>query len=210
MAEPKRVDSGAEGSPERSSRLYILLAVVLVIVIAIIGYLLVTLGIPALRGDDQPSATQSAVMTATPVPTFTPAPTKEPTNTPPPSPTPTSAPPVMADTDDPSFVYQSAGARPSTEWTGFFGQVSDTNGDPLGGVNVAVWYRDGQLAAPVATTDETGHYEIRLAEGPLAGTWTIQVLTEGLQPASNLFTFQTDEDTQQGIQQIQVLWAAAP
>jgi hypothetical protein len=210
MAKPKRVNTDAEGSPERNSRFYILLAVVLVIVIAIIGYLLVTWGIPALRGDNQPSATESAAMTATPVPTFTPPPTKEPTNTPPPSPTPTSAPPVMADTDDPAFAFQSAGARPSTEWTGFFGQVTDTNGDPLEGVRVVVWYRDGQLAAPVATTDETGYYEIRLAEAPLSGTWTIQVLTEDLQPASHLVTFETDEDTQQGIQQIQVLWTEAP
>jgi len=210
MAKPKQVNSGSEGSTERSSRFYILLAVVLVIVIAIIGYLLVTLGIPALRGDDQPSATQSAAMTATPVPTFTPGPTKEPTNTPPPSPAPTSEAPVMADTDDPAFVFESAGARPSTEWTGFFGQVSDVGGDPLEGVPVVVWYRDGQLAAPVATTDETGYYEIRLADAPLAGTWTIQVLTEDLQPASNLFTFETDQDTEQGIQQIQVLWAEAP
>jgi hypothetical protein len=210
MAEPKRVDSDAEGSTERSSRFYILLAVVLVIIIAIIGYLLVTLGIPALRGDDQPTATQSVALTATPVPTFTPPPTKEPTNTPPPSPTPSPEPPVMAETDDPAYVFESAGARPSTEWTGFFGQVSDTGGASLEGVHVVVWYRDGQLAAPVATTDETGYYEIRLADAPLAGTWTVQILTEDMQPASNLLTFETYEDTNQGIQQIQVLWTEAP
>jgi hypothetical protein len=210
VAKPKQVDSGSEGTTERSSRFYILLAVVLVIVIAIIGYLLLTVGIPALRGDDQPSATQPAGMTATAVPTFTPAPTKEPTNTPPPSPSPTLGAPVMADTDEPAFVFESAGARPSTEWTGFFGQVTDTGGNPLEGVPVVVWYRDGQLAAPVTRTDETGYYEFRLADAPLSGTWTIQVLTEDLQPASNLLTFQTDEDTEQGIQQIQVLWTEAP
>jgi hypothetical protein len=208
VSKSKQVGSGSEGPTDKSTRFYILLAVVLVIVIAVIAYLLVTLGIPALRGDDQPTAEPAA--TATPVPTFTPAATREPTNTPLPSPTATPAAPVMAEPESPIYVFESAGARPSVEWTGFFGQVTDASAAPVEGVLVAVWYRDGQLAAPLSETDETGYYEVRLADAPLAGIWTIQLLTEDLQPASVLLTFETNEDTEQGIQQIQVLWTEAP
>ncbi|MGC9334523.1 MAG: hypothetical protein ACP5JJ_10270, partial [Anaerolineae bacterium] len=185
---------------------YVLLAVVLVVVIVVIAYLLVTLGVPAFRGGEQPPASPSAATLATAVPTFTAPSTQAPTNTPPPSPVPTPGAPVMADTDDPSFAFESAGVRPSVEWTGFFGQVTDASGAPAQDVPVVVWYPDGQLAAPVSKTDASGYYEVRLSDTPLAGIWTIQILTEDLQPASSLFTFQTDEDTAQGIQQIQVLW----
>lgn len=207
MGKQKAVNSGPEGSAETSTRFYILLAVVLVVVIVVIAYLLVTFGIPALRGDEQPPATQPA--TATAVPTFTAAPSQAPTTTPP-SPAPTPANPVMADTADPAFVFDSAGARPSTEWTGFFGQVTDASGAPVQDVPVVVWYPHGQLAAPVSRTDASGYYEVRLADTPLGGVWTIQLLTEDLQPASNLFTFQTDEDSEQGIQQLQVIWRESP
>lgn len=147
---------------------------------------------------------------ATLAPTFTPGPTKEPTNTPPPTPSPTPAPPVMLDTDTPAFEFVSAGARPGVEWTGLFGQVVDSEGNPLPGIPLAVWYDDGTLAADIVRTDDQGNYEIRLADAPLAGTWSIQVLTEDGQPASKLFTFKTDEDTEAGIQQIQVLWQEIP
>jgi hypothetical protein len=40
--------------------------------------------------------------------------------------------------------------------------------------------------------------------------WTIQLLTEDGYPASKLFTFQTDENTETGIQQIQVMWREIP
>jgi hypothetical protein len=206
MGKRKPVDSGPAGSADTSTRFYMLLAIVLVVVIVVIAYLLVTLGIPAFRGEDQPSASPSAATMATAVPTFTALPTQEPTNTPPPSLVPTPGAPIMADTDDPSFAFESAGVRPSVEWTGFFGQITDASGTPAQDVPVVVWYPDGQLAAPVSKTDASGYYEVRLAETPLAGIWTIQILTEDLQPASNLFTFQTDEDTAQGIQQVQVLW----
>jgi hypothetical protein len=78
------------------------------------------------------------------------------------------------------------------------------------GVPVIVWYRDGQPASSPTPTDQDGNYEIVLADAPLAGTWTIQLLTEDGYPASKLFTFQTDEDTETGIQQIQVLWQQIP
>jgi hypothetical protein len=112
----------------------------------------------------------------------------------------------MQDTDTPAFTLESAGARPSVEWSGFFGQVLDGAGNPLAEVSVVVWYRDGQPAVPVVKTDQDGYYEIHLAEAPLAGTWTIQLLTDDNQPASKLFTFQTDDNTETGIQQIQVIW----
>ena len=116
----------------------------------------------------------------------------------------------MADTDDPLFDFESAGARPGVEWTGFFGQVSDSEGNPMSGVAVIIWYRDGQPASPVVETGEDGYYEIRLAEAPLAGFWSIQLLTDDNQPASKLFTFQTDENTETGVQQLQVLWKEIP
>ena len=199
----------AESPPRNPNRLYILIAAVLVIVIVAAVILLITEGLPALTGEKEPTAVTEAESTATPVPTFTPRPTKEPEATPPPPP-PTTAALTMQDTDTPAFGLDSAGARPSTEWSGFFGQVLDSAGNPLPGVSVVVWYRDGQPAAPVVKTDQGGLYEIRLADAPLAGAWTIQLLTDDNQPASKLFTFQTDDNTQTGVQQIQVVWKQIP
>ena len=200
--------NGGQGSPSRTpNRVYILIAAVLVVVIVVAIILLVTQVIPALKGEQEPTDVAEEEATSTPVPTFTPPPTSEPTDTPPP---PTASGPVMKDTDTPIFDFESAGARPSVEWTGFFGQVLDSVGTPLMGISVVVWYRDGQLASPVTQTNEDGYYEIHMAEAPLAGTWTIQVLTDDGEPASKLFTFQTDENTETGIQQIQVMWKQIP
>ena len=116
----------------------------------------------------------------------------------------------MSDTDTPRFGYDTAGARPAEEWTGFFGNVVDTAGSPVAGVPVIVWYRDGQPASEPVLTDLNGYYEIVLAQAPLAGMWTIQLLTEDGYPASKLFSFQTDENTETGIQQIQVMWREIP
>jgi hypothetical protein len=204
--------NGGQGSPSRNpNRRYILIAAILVVVIVVAIILLVTQALPALRGEPEPTevpteeATEEA--TSTPVPTFTPPPTPEPTDTPPP---PTASAPVMKDTDTPIFGFESAGARPSVQWTGFFGQVLDSAGDPMPGISVIVWYRDGQPASPVTQTNEDGYYEIHLAEAPLAGTWTIQLLEDDGEPASKLFTFETDENTETGIQQIQVMWKEIP
>jgi len=116
----------------------------------------------------------------------------------------------MGNTDTPLYDFVSAGARPGTDWTGFFGQVTDAQGNPLAGVPVVIWYPDGVLAAEVVHTDKDGKYEIHLADGALAGLWSIQVLTADMQPASKLQTFRTDDNTQTGIQQIQVLWQKVP
>jgi hypothetical protein len=204
MSDANEVNAG-----KSSVRLYILIAAVLVIIIVVAAVLLISWGLPALRGSEGATSTARDSM-ATLAPTFTPGPTKEPTNTPPPTPSPTPAPPVMLDTDTPAFEFVSAGARPGVEWTGLFGQVVDSEGNPLPGIPLAVWYDDGTLAADIVRTDDQGNYEIRLADAPLAGTWSIQVLTEDGQPASKLFTFKTDEDTEAGIQQIQVLWQEIP
>lgn len=199
------------GSSNNSTRRYILIAVVLVIVIVVAAILLVTWGIPALKGEaETPTAVTEVKPTATSVPTFTPGPTKAPTNTPVPSLTPKLEAPVMLDIDEPVFEFESAGARPGVEWTGFFGQVFDAEGDPLAGVSVIVWYRDGTAATDVVQTDETGYYEIHLADAPLTGVWSIQLLTDDWLPASKLFTFQTDENTETGVQQLQVLWKRVP
>jgi hypothetical protein len=209
VSEIKEVEMEPEGPAQNSTRRYIFIAALLLAVIVIFAILLVTWGIPALTAED-PTATP--IPTSTTVPTFTPGPTPEPTHTPPPSPVATLSAPVMADIDNPIYEFEGAGARPSVEWTGFFGQVLDAEGNPLAGVPVIVWYRDGQPASSPTLTDENGYYEIQLAESeaPLAGIWTIQVLTDDGQPASKLFTFQTDEDTQRGIQQIQVNWSKVP
>jgi hypothetical protein len=209
VSEINELEMGPEGPTQNSTRRYIIIAAILLVVIIVVAILLVTWGIPALTGED-PTATPEP--TATTVPTFTAGPTSEPTHTPLPSPAPTLSAPVMADTDEPIYEFDGAGARPSVEWTGFFGQVVDAEGNPLAGVPIIVWYRDGQPASSPTPTDENGYYEIHLAESgaPLAGTWTIQVLSDGGQPASKLFTFQTDEDTQRGIQQLQVNWKKLP
>jgi hypothetical protein len=112
----------------------------------------------------------------------------------------------MTNTDTPIFDFVSAGARPSTEWTGFFGQVTDAQGNPIPGVPLIVWSSRGVAASPVVRTDADGNYEIRVANGVLAGVWSIQVLTDDMQAASRLQTFRTDENTETGVQNIQVLW----
>jgi hypothetical protein len=210
-AETGRETSQPDPAPQGSSnRFYIIIAVVLVIVIIVIAVLLITQGLPALRGETDPTATTEVAATATPVPTFTPGPTKAPTNTPPPAPTATLEAPIMLDTDDPAFEFVSAGARPGVDWTGFFGQVLDAGEQPLPGISVIIWYRDGTPASDIVRTDDAGSYEIRLADAPLAGTWSIQILAEDWQPASKLFTFQTDENAETGVQQIQVIWKEIP
>lgn len=200
--------NGGQGSPSRHpNRIYILIAAILVVVIVVAIILLVTRALPALRGDQEPTEVAVEEATFTPVPTFTSPPTSEPTDTPPP---PTESAPMMKDTDTPIFDFVSAGARPSVQWTGFFGQVLDSTGSPLTGISVVIWYRDGQAASPITQTDEGGYYEIHLAEAPLAGIWTIQLLADDGEPASKLFTFETDENTETGIQQIQVMWKQLP
>jgi hypothetical protein len=202
-------ENGARGPSRGPVRLYILIAAVLVIIIVAAAILLVTQGLPALRGAREPTASSALQPTATLWATFTPRPTQPATATSEPTPLPTAA-PVMAAPQTALYVFQSAGARPGAEWTGFFGTVQDASGAPLAGVPLIVWYPDGQPASPAVETDEDGYYEIHLEDLPLAGTWTLQVLTEDGQPASELVTFQTDENTETGIQQIQVLWQRAP
>ena len=209
MSEIQPVDPGQQKPSEGSNRIYILAAAVLLVVIVVTTVLLITEGIPALLGEEEPTPTAEE-SAATQVATFTPGPAAEPTNTAIPTEAPTYPSPSMVDTDAPIYEYQSAGARPGEAWTGFFGQVLDTAGQPVEGVPVIVWYRDGQPASPPTLTDQDGNYEIILADAPLAGAWTIQLLTEDMQPASRLLTFDTDENTETGIQQIQVIWQQIP
>jgi hypothetical protein len=208
--EIKGLDTEQQKPSRNPNRIYIIVAVILLVVIAVATVLLITQGIPALLGEKEPTAAALVEPPATQVATFTPAPTKEPTHTPAPPALSTLPPLVMADTDTPAFDLDSAGARPGAEWTGFFGQVLDTAGNPMPGVPVMVWYRDGQPASSPTPTGPDGSYEIRLAEAPLAGIWTIQLLTADGSPASKLLTFQTDENTETGIQQIQVVWRQLP
>ena len=210
MNEIKELDSAPNKPSRNPNLLYIVLAAVLLLVIVVATVLLITQGIPALMGDREPTAAAEVEPSATPVATYTPAPTQESTHTPEPSPSAALSPPVMSDTDTPIFDFESAGARPGKEWTGFFGQVLDTAGNPVAGVPVIIWYRDGQPASETVQTDQDGYYEIVLADAPLTGMWTIQLLTGDGYPASKLFTFQTDEDTETGIQQIQVMWQEIP
>lgn len=209
MSELQEMTDGQKGPSRNSTRLYIIIAAVLIVVIVVVAILLITVGLPALKKSQEPTSV-AVQPSATPVPTFTPGPTKAPTDTPPPSPTSTPSDPYMGDTDNPLYQFESAGARPGADWTGFFGYVVDAQGNPLPDVSLIIWYRDGQPASPVVKTDESGYYEIRLADAPLAGTWSIQVLTDDNLAASKLFTFQTDTDVQAGIQQIQVLWKQIP
>jgi hypothetical protein len=194
-----------------------LVAVALVIVIVVAIILLVTQGLPALREEDAPFAATAGEPTPTPVPTFTAGPTLEPTDTPPPAPTEAWPSFVMTDTYSVYFSFESAGARPGSEWTGFFGQVFDAQSNPLPGVPLIVLYADGTPAelvgvptSPIVKTDATGSYEMRLADGPFAGTWNILVLTDEGYPASEIYTFMTDENTETGIQQIQIIWKQVP
>jgi len=198
MSETVEADSSPSGSSSGSPWLYMILAVVLIAVIIVVGAVLIKTVLPGLKDSQQPTVAPTPTLALT----FTPASTSAPTSTPPAL--------AMRDTDTPRFDFESAGARPGEEWTGFFGQVLDAQGEPVAGVGVVVWYRNGTLASEVAHTDESGCYEIRLAEAPLEGSWSIQLLTDDRQPASKLFTFNTDDDVTTGIQQIQVIWKEIP
>ncbi|MGQ9600571.1 MAG: carboxypeptidase-like regulatory domain-containing protein [Anaerolineae bacterium] len=208
MSEVQELGTGPNKPSGDSIRWYLLLAGVLLVLIVVVGALLISKGIPALREEKEPvvlSPTEPPIALA---PTFTSA-VSQASPLPPTEPPSTLPAPVMGDPAIPLFDFDSAGARPGVEWTGFFGQVFDAAGKPMPGVSLIVW-QEGRAASPVVQTDDHGYYEIHLADEPLAGSWTIQVLTEDWQPASRLFTFNTDINTQTGIQQIQVLWKQIP
>jgi hypothetical protein len=215
VSETGATSDGERGPSRNPTVLYIIVAALLVVIIVIAAYFLITKGLPALKGGSEPTAVAAGPATSTPVPTFTPGPTRSPTNTPPPAPSPTLAVPAMLDTNTPLFELKSAGGRPSTEWTGFFGQVLDAQGNPLAGVPLILWYsepegRPAELVhapdSPIVRTAADGSFEMRLADAPYGGTWSIQVLTDDGGPASKLFTFQTSDNPQAGFQQIQVIW----
>lgn len=210
---------GLAGLWQGSTRWYVVIAAVLFVVIVVAAVLLLTQGLPALRGEPTAVAQPETESAPTTVPTFTPGPTRPPTDTPPPAATPTMQPPVMIDPAEPLFDLQAAGGRPSTEWTGFFGQVLDASGSPLAGVPLILWNTDaegipvelvGAPDSPVVRTAPDGSYEMRVAQVPYRGIWTIQVLTAEGEGASKLFTFETSNDPDQGFQQIQVNWQQIP
>lgn len=216
MSDNEVTSGGGAAPPRNPTVLYIIVAALLVVIIVIAAYLLITKGLPALRGSEEPTA---LAVEDTPVATFTPRPTQPPTNTPLPVASPTLELPVMQDTDAPLFDLQSAGGRPSTEWTGFFGQVLDAQGSPLADVPLVIWYAEaeGRVAelvnspdSPVVRTGSDGSYEMQLADVPFGGTWSIQVLAADYGPASKLFTFETSGDPANGFQQIQVIWQELP
>ncbi|HSJ56139.1 MAG TPA: hypothetical protein VLC95_03110 [Anaerolineae bacterium] len=196
--------------PRGTNRRYIIIAALLLVIILVAAILLLVVALPRLRGDAEATDVPTIASSPTIVPTFTAAPatatTRPPTPTLVPSATAGAPELVMRDTDTPVYQFASAGARPSSDWTGFFGQVLDTADNPVAGVFVVVWYPDGQPAADPVETGTDGSYEIRVAEAPYEGDWSVQVLTGEYEPASKLVTFRTDEDTEQGIQQIQVIW----
>ena len=208
MSEVQELGTGPTEPSGNSIRWYLLLAGALLLLIVVVGALLISKGIPALIGEKEPVALSPTEPPVTLVPTFTPESVQPPAVLPT-EPPPTRSAPVMSEPVTPLFDFDSAGARPGVEWTGFFGQVFDATGRPMPGIWLIVW-QDRNPASPAVQTDENGYYEIHLADKPLAGTWSIQVLTDDWQAASKVFTFETDTDTQTGIQQIQVLWKQIP
>jgi hypothetical protein len=210
VSEIEPINSGQAGPPRNPNRLYIIIAALLLVVIVVAAVLLITQWLPARQGEQEPTVAAQAEPTVTQVPTFTPGAAQAATATPPPAQPGIPSNVVMADTNTPTFDLGSAGARPSQEWTGFFGWVLNRDENPVQGIWIIVWYVDGQPASPPVQTDKDGYYEISLADAPLAGTWTIQVLNSDGSPASKLFTFQTDENTETGIQQVQVDWRQIP
>ncbi len=193
MNEVQGLDTG-QNEPSRSpNRTYIIVAAVLLVVIIIAAVLLIVFGIPALKGTKEPTATTEAE--------------PEPTHTPPP---PTRPPLEMQYTETPAFEAESAGVRPAIEWTGFFGQVVDADGNPVPGVLVIVWDGEGKPFDDPILTDQDGNYEIVVAYAAEADTWFVQLLTEDGQPASNPFGFDTDTNTETGAQQGQILWKQVP
>ena len=221
QAPPEFNEGGEVGGPveppKSPIRWYMVAAALLVVVIVVALVLLLTNVLSGPEGDVEPTAVTEIEATATSAPAVAPSPSLEPTDTPLPMPTDTPPAFVMTDTYPILFTYESAGARPSTEWTGFFGQVLAANGDPLADVSLIVLYPggvpvelEGVPTSPLVKTGADGSYEIRLAEGALADTWSLAVVTPDGLPASEFLTFRTDTDTEAGVQQIQVIWREMP
>lgn len=212
MTEENTTGTIPDRPPAKPRRSYIIIAALLLVVIIVVGAILISTllsrrqgggGEPTALVDVTPSLGPTLTAGSTQAPTAVSSPTVRPT------PTKVSG-PLMINPDSPLFEFKSAGARPGSDWTGFFGQVLDAQGKPLSGVSVIVWKADRTPAASIVKTDTAGTYEIRLGTGALAGEWSIQVLTDDLQPASNMQAFRTDTNTVTGIQQIQVVWQQVP
>jgi hypothetical protein len=187
----------------RSQRRYlpiILLILVLVCLVPLLGIAAWLYYSPSLIPGQAPPITPTSgapVEERTPRPTFT--------TTPPSSPAAAGTAPAA------SYRYRLSGnplGGPSCKWTGFAGMVRDAVGNPLADIQVGIWDQSNTLTA-VAITGPDGQYRRQLAEGPLAGIWTLRILVEG-QPASEPYAFRSDDNCQAGLQRFQVNWEQIP
>lgn len=125
---------------------------------------------------------EQAAGTATPTPTATPSPTPSPTPTAG-GPTPTFTPsPAVSPTPTPAspsgWQFAADGiivGYPDCRRTILEGTIRDAAGSPLAGQRVKVWAPQwGQAVS--APSDSSGHWEVLVANAPLAATWQAAVV----------------------------------
>lgn len=159
----------------------------------------------------RPRATNTPYATPTPEPTETPLPptatvvaTATPTRTPTPRPEPGWTPP-------PPALFQIDGdivAWPNCGFTGVYGVVRGSNGQPLKDIQLRVWKMEGgqfTWSSDVVTTDVDGNYRIGLADSAVSGRWFVQVLQSG-DASWNMRGFDSSEGCQNGLQQFRMNW----
>jgi hypothetical protein len=93
-------------------------------------------------------------------------------------------------------------------FTGVYGVVRGSNGQPLKDIQLRVWKREGgqfTWSSDVVTTDVDGNYRIGLADSAVAGRWFVQVLQSG-DASWNMRGFDSSEGCQNGLQQFRMNW----
>ena len=159
----------------------------------------------------RPRPTNTPYTTATPEPTSTPVPaaTATPTRTRTPTPV-----PVPGWSPPPPPPYQLDGdivAWPNCAWTGVYGVVRGSNGQPLKDIQLRVLQMEGGAftwKSDIVTTDADGNYSIGLADGPKAGRFFVQVIQNG-DAAWDMRGFDSSDGCTNGLQKFRMNWRRA-
>lgn len=104
----------------------------------------------------------------------------------------TTTPQAPAAEATPRPLYQVVDTRAGVDcgWYGFFGTVSDPDGNPRDGVSIRVYHEgDEQVVTGRAETDADGYWEVSLGDSPeseLAGLWHLVVMEEDQRGSSEI------------------------
>lgn len=104
----------------------------------------------------------------------------------------TTTPQAPAPASTPRPLYQVVDTRAGVDcgWYGFFGTVSDPDGNPREDVSVRVYHEgEEQVLTGRAATNDDGYWEVSLGDSPeteLAGLWHLVVMEEGQRGSSEI------------------------